>query len=56
MLMWSRKLEIRPGVSIKMSLDSMIQSEYECYKIKMDNHPANDQKATIRNLDDFVAK
>jgi len=56
MLMWSRKLEIRPGVSIKMSLDSMIDSEYECYKVKMDSHPESDEKTKIRNLADFIAK
>ncbi|MEF2230233.1 MAG: hypothetical protein V3571_04830 [Pseudodesulfovibrio sp.] len=36
LLMWSRDKEMRPGVSIKMTLDSLLDSEYDCYKDKAD--------------------
>ncbi|QJB56402.1 hypothetical protein [Pseudodesulfovibrio sp. zrk46] len=56
-LMWSRVKELRPGVSIKMSLDSMIESEYECYRVQVDRLKAKKGGVTkIENLDEFVAK
>ncbi len=36
LLMWSREMEMRPGVSIKMTLDSLLDSEYACFKARFD--------------------
>jgi len=57
LLMWSRDKEMRPGVSIKMSLTSMIDLEYQCFR---DDYEAMERShggpSVIRHLDDFVAK
>lgn len=57
LLMWSRKNDIRPGVSIKMSLDSKIESEYKCYKKKFAAIQAKKGgPSMVKDIDFFVAK
>lgn len=56
-LMWSRKKEMRPGVSIKMTLDSMMDSEYLCYEDKFRRLEASKGgPSKIKSLNDFVPK
>ncbi len=57
MLMWSRDKEIRPGVSIKMTYESLLDSEYSCYKNKM--HKLATGKggpSKVKDLNMFVPK
>lgn len=55
LLMWSRDKEIRPGVSIKMTLSSLFESEYHCFKKQFDRKERKRGGATkIQNLNDFV--
>ena len=57
LLMWSRDKETRPGVSIKMTLDSLLDSEYACYKAKLDSQ---DKKhggpKSVRDINAFVPR
>jgi len=53
-LMWSRDKEIRPGVSIKMTQETFMQEEYECYKAE---HGTSGQGMTkVRSLDAYVPR
>lgn len=57
MLMWSREKELRPGVSIKMTLASMLDKEYECFKEKFEKLEASKGGPTkVKELGDFVPK
>ena len=57
MLMWSRDKEMRPGVSIKMTLRSMIDSEYSCYSDKAEKLKASKGASSkIKSVNDFVPK
>lgn len=57
LLMWSRRKEMRPGVSIKMTLESVMSSEYLCYEEKYRRLEASKGgPSKIKSLDDFVAK
>lgn len=57
LLMWSRDKEMRPGVSIKMTLESLLDAEYACYKAAFDKREKDKGGTTaIRNLDDFVPR
>lgn len=54
-LMWSRDNEIRPGVSIKMTHDSFMAREAECYK---NENPVEEGKTRtrIQDLDAYVPR
>lgn len=54
MLMWSRDKEMRPGVSIKMTLKSALDAEYDCFRKQLDR--ANGPPSKIKSLNDFVPK
>lgn len=57
LLMWSRDKEMRPGVSIKMTLESLLDAEYACHKAAQDKLEKDKGGATaIRNLDDFIPR
>ncbi|ADU61298.1 MAG: hypothetical protein KUA35_00085 [Pseudodesulfovibrio sp.] len=57
LLMWSRDKEMRPGVSIKMTLESLLDAEYDCYKAAFDKQEKDQGGPTaIRNLNDFVPR
>ena len=57
LLMWSRDNEVRPGVSIKMTLDSLLAEEYACYKEKFDKRERGQGGPTkIGNLDEFLPR
>ena len=57
LLMWSRDKETRPGVSIKMTLDSLLDSEYACYKAKLDSQEKqHGGPKSVRDLNAFVPK
>lgn len=57
LLMWSRDKEMRPGVSIKMTLSSLFESEYDCFKQKFDRIEKRKGGASrIRNLNEFVPR
>ncbi|WP_285907369.1 hypothetical protein [Pseudodesulfovibrio pelocollis] len=55
MVMWSRDKEMRPGVSIKMTLESGVQAEYECFLTASDRQ-ARRAPTAIRSLDDFIPR
>jgi len=54
-LMWSRVNDMRPGVSIKMTLSSLLDSEYECYKASRKKQ-SNGKSSKIADLDDFLPR
>ena len=57
LLMWSRDKEIRPGVSIKMTLTSLLDNEYACFNKK--NRRIEKSKggpSEIESLNDFVPR
>lgn len=57
LLMWSREKEMRPGVSIKMTLSSLFDSEYACFKEKFDRYEEDKGGASkIKSLNDFVPR
>lgn len=57
LLMWSREQEMRPGVSIKMTLTSLVDREYACFKKKFDNQERKKGgPSKIRDIGDFVPK
>lgn len=57
LLMWSRDKEMRPGVSIKMTLSSLFESEYHCFKQKVDKiEKKKGGPSKIKNLNDFVPR
>ncbi|OIQ50348.1 hypothetical protein BerOc1_02279 [Pseudodesulfovibrio hydrargyri] len=53
-LMWSRDKEIRPGVSIKMTDESLMDEEYKCYKAKHDGTKGKMGMTRIGSLDAYV--
>jgi hypothetical protein len=57
LLMWSRENEVRPGVSIKMTLQSLLDSEYACYRKKFDKRESKrGGPSRIGNLDEFLPR
>ncbi len=56
-LMWSRDKEIRPGVSIKMTDETLLNQEYSCFMDKM-NKAATGKKgpSKVKNLDMYVPR
>ncbi len=57
LLMWSRDNEMRPGVSIKMTLNSLLDAEYACYKEVFAREEKDRGGPTaIRGLGDFVPR
>lgn len=57
LLMWSRDKEMRPGVSIKMTLSSLFESEYHCFKQKFDRiERKKGGPSRIKNLNEFVPR
>ncbi|BCS89355.1 hypothetical protein [Pseudodesulfovibrio sediminis] len=55
-LMWSRDQEVRPGVSIKMTHESLMRAEFECYKT-MDEHRRYEMKGSkIKDLDRYIPR
>jgi len=57
LLMWSRDKEMRPGVSIKMTLDSLLDSEYDCYKDQFDQQEKQRGGPTaIKDVNEFVPR
>ena len=57
LLMWSRDKEMRPGVSIKMTLDSLLESEYACYKEKFEQQErGRGGPSRIVNPDEFLPR
>ncbi|MFH1914933.1 MAG: hypothetical protein ABIK45_11750 [Pseudomonadota bacterium] len=55
MVMWSRDMEMRPGVSIKMTLESSVEAEYGCFTTASDKQVRRGPTA-IRSLDDFIPR
>lgn len=55
-LMWSRDKEIRPGVSIKMTQETYMNEEYECYKAKRKGPMDKTGTAKIGSLDAYVPR
>jgi len=57
LLMWSRDKETRPGVSIKMTLESMLDAEYACFRERMDQLERKRGGPTkIKNLNEFIPR
>lgn len=58
LLMWSRVKDMRPGVSIKMTLSSLLDSEYTCHKARVAAAGAQGEKeqSQVQNLNDFVPR
>jgi len=57
LLMWSRDNEIRPGVSIKMTLESLLDSECDCFRERMDRLEQKRGGPTkVKDLNDFIPK
>lgn len=55
-LMWSRDQEVRPGVSIKMTQETLMQAELQCYKT-MGEHRKHEMKGSrIKNVDQYVPR
>ena len=55
LLMWSRDRSMRPGVSIKMTLASLVEQEYDCFKRQMDSLEASrGGPSKIRAMRDFI--
>lgn len=52
-LMWSRDREMRPGVSIKMTDNTLMDTEFECYKAKGGDEPKMGM-TKVRSLDAYV--
>lgn len=53
-LMHSNDPEVRPGVSIKMTLQSLWQREYECWKKSFPDHAK--ETPAMRGLDSYVPR
>ncbi|QGY39093.1 hypothetical protein GM415_02785 [Pseudodesulfovibrio cashew] len=57
LLMWSRESEMRPGVSIKMTLDSLVDSEYKAFMREFNRREARNGGPTrIKSLDEFLPR
>lgn len=55
-LMWSREKEIRPGVSIKMTQETYMAEEFECYKARNKDAMSRMGKTRIGSLDAYVPR
>ena len=55
-LMWSRDKEIRPGVSIKMTQETMMDEEFKCYKASRKGAMGKMGKTKIGSLDAYVPR
>lgn len=55
-LMWSRDKEIRPGVSIKMTHQSLMDAEYQCYREEHLENGGKGQRTRVRSLDKYVPR
>ncbi|MGE4421832.1 MAG: hypothetical protein AB7D39_06010 [Pseudodesulfovibrio sp.] len=55
-LMWSREKEVRPGVSIKMTQETYMDEEYDCYKVKNKDSMGRMGKTRIGSLDAYVPR
>jgi hypothetical protein len=55
-LMWSRDKSIRPGVSIKMTQETLMDKEFECYKAKREGISKKMGKTKIGTLDAYVPR
>jgi hypothetical protein len=61
LLMWSRERQLRPGVSIKMTLDSLVDAEYKAFrarnrKMNKGSRDGKEGPSRIKNLDEFVPR
>lgn len=57
LLMWSRDMAMRPGVSIKMSLSSQIEEEYNCFEKQFERQEAaKGGPSQIESLETFVPR
>lgn len=57
LLMWSRDKSMRPGVSIKMTITSLFESEYECFREEFERkEAARGGPSKVKSLDTFVPK
>ncbi|MDD3312928.1 hypothetical protein [Pseudodesulfovibrio sp.] len=57
LLMWSRDKETRPGVSIKMTLESAMDAEYACFRERMDQlEKKRGGPSKIKDLNAFVPR
>ncbi|WP_319582325.1 hypothetical protein [uncultured Pseudodesulfovibrio sp.] len=55
-LMWSRDKEIRPGVSIKMTQETLLDEEFECYKAQRKGSMGKMGMTKIGSLDAYVPR
>lgn len=55
-LMWSRERELRPGVSIKMTYDSLVDEEITLFKKKYGMGQGSVKKSAVKNLGEFVPR
>jgi hypothetical protein len=55
-LMWSRDKEIRPGVSIKMTHETLMEEEFQCYKTKHKGGMGRMGMTRIGSLDAYVPR
>lgn len=59
LLMWSRDPQLRPGVSIKMTFESLFKKEYKDFKTRYDRSARGkkgEEHFDIRNIDEFVPR
>lgn len=61
LLMWSRDPQLRPGVSIKMTLESLFNKELQEFRMRYDRGARakglnGDDMPEIENVDDFVPR
>ncbi|MUM77206.1 hypothetical protein GKC30_06125 [Pseudodesulfovibrio sp. F-1] len=57
LVMWSRDKEMRPGVSIKMTLESGVEAEYQCFMAASGRQEQERGGPTaIRSLDEFIPR
>lgn len=56
-LMWSRDKEIRPGVSIKMTHNTLMEKEYHCYSEQyMGRKGKNKGRSKVHDLDEYIPR
>lgn len=57
-LMWSREPDMRPGVSIKMTLESLVKEEFRRFKMRRDKRDQDndDGPSAIKDLGEFVPR
>jgi len=57
LLMWSREQQLRPGVSIKMTLNSLVDAEYKAFRMRHDRSGKSKGKKTkIKDLEEFIPR